>query len=81
MLHTFLIFMKKLCLWLYDLKYAKQNEGRKLYDISGVKSIHFLTASTLFQSNVSVSVFKVKIYILEKIKKFSIAVDLMLPEM
>ena len=31
----FLIIMKKLCLWLFDLRrYAKQSEARKFYDIS-----------------------------------------------
>ena len=29
----FLIIMKKLCLWLFNLsRYAKQSEARKLYD-------------------------------------------------
>ena len=65
-----LIFMKKLCVWLFDLRrYAKQSETRKFYDISAEKYTHFMTGGTLFQSNISVCVFKVEIYILKQIKK------------
>ena len=29
--------MKKLYLWLYDFRYAKQSKARKFYDMSGEK--------------------------------------------
>ena len=61
--------MKKLCLWLFALmRYAEQSQARKFYEMSGDKSLKYVTGSTLFQSNISVNVFKVQIYILKKIK-------------
>ena len=51
-------------LLLNDLRrYAKQSEARKFYNMGNEKEINCVTGSTLFQSNVSVSVFKVEIYI------------------
>ena len=61
--------MKKLWLWLFDLmRYAEQSMARKFYEMSGDKLLNYVTGSTLFQSNVSVNVFKVQIYILKQIK-------------
>ena len=51
-------------LWLNDLRrYAERSEARKFYDMGGEKQINCVTGNTLFQSNVSVNVFKVEIYI------------------
>ena len=58
--------MKKSCLCLFDLmRYAEQSEARSFYEMSGEKQFNFVTGSTLFQSNVSINVFKVNIYILK----------------
>ena len=38
MLHPSLIFMKKLCFWLLDLRrYAKQSKAKKFYEMSDEK--------------------------------------------
>ena len=51
-------------LWLNDLRrYAEQSMARKLYDMGGEKLTNFVTGNTLFQSNISVNIFKVKICI------------------
>ena len=58
----FLIFMKKLCLWLFDSRrYAKQIEAGKCYDINTEKYINCVTGDTMFQYKVSVNLFKVEI--------------------
>ena len=43
--------------------YAEQSKARKFYVTGGEKQINCVTGNTLFQSNVSVNVFKVEIYI------------------
>ena len=69
-------------LWLNDLRrYAERSKARKFYDMSGEKQINCVTGNTLFQSNVSVNVFKVEIYIYKQIKKISTRFVFMLPEM
>ena len=40
-----------------------------------------MTGNTLFQSKISVNIFKVKIYILKQVKKFIIAFAFILQEM
>ena len=51
-------------LWLNDLRrYGDWSEARKFYDMGGEKWINCVTGNTLFESNVSVNVFKVEIYI------------------
>ena len=68
-----LIFMKKLCLSLFNLsRYSELGEARKFYDIRTEKQINCVTGNTLFQSRISVNVFKVKIYILKQVKKSSL---------
>ena len=51
-------------LWLNDLRrYAEQSKTGKFYDMGSEKYINCVTGNTLFQSKVSVNVFKVEIYI------------------
>ena len=68
-LAIFLIFMKKLCLWLFNLsRYAKWREARQFYDTRAEKQINCVTGNTFFQSKMSLNAFKLEIYILKWVK-------------
>ena len=45
------------------LEVCRAKRGKKFYDMGGEKYINCVTDNTLFQSNTSVNVFKVDIYI------------------
>ena len=63
-LDLFFNLHEKIMLWLNDLRrYAKWSETRKFHDMSGEKFINCVIGNTLFQSNVSVNLFKVQLYI------------------
>ena len=56
---SFLIFMKKLCLWLFNLsRHAKQSKARKFYDISAKKQTNCVTSNTVFQPKFGNLLFK-----------------------